>query len=265
MSFPQTTSVNAIRGGLEIWRLFTEIESSGDIYEADTSARALVIGPDSDVGRVMVTYFDEQAPASANSATLSVTKPWVGRLDAFPARNYASGDAARLLFSLPDLMPPPFFTPSGAEPFELIQPTLDLLFYIAEEPGFIAPRSDKVFLFEQLQAIAFASWYLVPFYGRRSAKFTFKSLGLAAQPAVTVNIYGFNFSNLLGTVLADDGHQRVLIGTVPLAAPALGAGVTGTFDVTDRFYDYLGIQIVPAAPFPSFNSFTTNIAVSDVV
>lgn len=272
MSYPQTRASDALDTGKQVWRLFTTLTSSGDIYESDLSSRALVIGPDSDIARVQATYYDQDAPNNAGSLSVSVTKPYIGRLDALASKTFKTGERARLFFTSIDLAPPQNFRPPGAgiaDVIETVDPKIDLLFYLLEVPGYIAPRSDKSFLFEQLPAFTSLNpqWFLIPFYGRRFADIAIKSLGFLGQPAVTIRVYGINFSNNIASgAAADNGHQEELLQTIAIGAPALGSGLTDTRTVSNRSFDYLAIEIDSAgSPFPDPTSITTHITVSDEI
>ncbi len=273
MTYPQTSAEEAINNGQEYWRLFTELESSGDIYEAAVSARAVVVGPESDVSRINLTYYDKQSANAANQVCVSIDKPLTGRIDALFSSPYSSGDRARVLISTADLLPPANYQPQGFDDgndiLEIVQPRIDLYYYLNEQPGFIAPRSDRFHLFEALPFTGTfdeSIWYVIPFYGRRFAECTFKSLGLVSQPGVTTNVYGANFSNIIAdATLADDGHQLELLGSVVMAPPAPSAGITDSVTVLNRAWDALVIEIVPAAAFPSPDSFVTHIVTSDKV
>lgn len=272
MTFPQTSSIEAIRQGQEFWRLFTELESSGDIYESEQSSRAIVIGPNSDIARANVTYYDVQNNNIASNVSISVDKPLIGRLDALSSQTYQTGDRARILISSIDLAPPSGFRPPSAgvaDPISQVTPKIDIYSYLNEQPGFIAPRTDRVHLFEQLPNFLSSApqWYLVPFYGRRFAEITVKSLGFLAQPALTVNIYGINFSNTIADAsLADNGHQEELLATMSFIVPGLGAGITDSVAISNRAFDYLAVEIDSSAtPYPDSSAVTTHITVSDKI
>ncbi len=273
MTFPQTSAETAILNGQGYWRLFTPLESSGDIFESQVSARAVVVGPESDVSRINLTYYDQQSANAANQLCVSIDKPLVGRIDALFSTPYNSGDRARVLISAADLLPPSNYTPQGFDPandvLEIVQPRIDLYYYLNEQPDFIPPRSDRFHLFE---ALPFSGtfdetiWYVIPFYGRRFAECTFKSLGVVTQPAVNVEVFGANFSNIIAdAALADDGHQLESLGTVAIAPPALGLGITDSITVLNRAWDALVIEIDPTGTFPGPDSFVTHIVVSDKV
>ena len=265
MTFPQTTAINALRQGQEYWRLFTPVQT-GDVYEIEINARALVIGPQSDIAEAQIIYPDTQAPNNANVLKIGIDKPHIGRLDAL-ATNYESGDLGRLLLSTNDLTPPPGYRPPSAgvgDVVEIIQPRIDVLAYTSNEPVYIPPRVDNVLLFEEVPTLSGAAmWFIVPFYGRRFAEITIKSLAYIGQPAITVNIAGLNFSNNLGPPVAtDSGHQQEALGLLAFAAPA-GVGITHSLAVVNRSFDALGVQIIPPGPLPATDSIVTHIRTSD--
>ena len=77
MTFPQTLSVDQLRDGQQFWRLFTEPESSGDIWESDVGALAFAIGADSDIARALITYYDLTETDRVNSLVVSANKPFI--------------------------------------------------------------------------------------------------------------------------------------------------------------------------------------------
>lgn len=271
MSFPQTSAVQAVLNGQEYWRLFTPLVSSGDIYESEQSGRAFVMGPQSDVAQVGVTYYDPQAPTNANCVAIGVDKPLIGRLDALGTQTYKSGDRARLLISTNDLIPPPGFRPPSALPADTVstvQPKIDLFQYLSVEPTFIAPRSNRIHLFESLPAgpIPPGHWFLVPFYGRRFAEVTTKILA-PVDTATTVDIKGINFSNILGGFGPDPGggHQEVSLASYVVPAPGLGGtGLGVSAAITNRAFDYLAVKLTFGGGFGA-NSMTLHIVVSDKI
>jgi len=274
MSYPQTSPEQSVLNGQEYWRLFTPLGSSGDIYEADVSARAIVVGPQSDVSQFAVTYFDKQAPGGANSVNVGVDKPFVGRLDALANEIYQTGDRARLLISTNDLVPPAGFRPPSAGPgdvVEVIVPNIDALFYLTSEPGYPPQRTNRSHLFESLPGGggAVADWFVVPFYGRRFAEITAKLLGIPATvagPPLDVDVFGVNFSNSIADPsVADTGHQEILLGTVSIPGPAaLGAGTSGSIVVTNRAFDCLEVRLAYSSAHPA-NAFNLHITTSDKI
>lgn len=282
MTFPQTSPTTAVTEGQEYWRLNTTLESSGDIYESEQSARAIVIGPDSDVARIKCLYYDSQNPNIASEMIVSVDKPLVGRLDAFASKNYQSGDRARIVVSHADLCPmfgdnpfrPPTANLAPNAAIEIVNPVIDLLFYLNAQPTFFAPRRDKVYQFGQLPVIdQDQQWFLVPFYGRRYATVGVKSLGISgspATPAIDVFVYGLNFSWIIADagVGDDNGHQQELLQQFHLNAPSVGAGVADGVTIVNESFDYLAVQIQKtpgSADYPIESSVVTRIVTSDKI
>jgi hypothetical protein len=276
MTFPQTKAEDAILGGQEYWRLFTELESSGDIFEAPVSARAITVGPDSDISRIDLTYYDNQSANLATLLNVSIDKPLIGRVDALFSTPYQSGDRARVLLSTADLLPPTGYEPSGYDSdddiLQIVQPRIDLSYYLNEEPDFIPPRSDGSHLFERLPIptaslpFAFDIYYVVPFYGRRFAEVTFKNMGIAGSVEVTCTIFGVNFSNIITDItITDNGHQQEQLGQVVIAAALAGAGNTDSVTVVNRAWDALVVQIDPTDPFVTQQALTTHVVTSDKV
>jgi hypothetical protein len=281
MTFPQTSPVVAVQNGQAYWRLFTELSSSGDIYESEQSARAFVIGPDSDIARVKVVYYDVQNPNIASEVIVSVDKPFIGRIDALGSQQYQSGDGARILISHADIsvpvgdnpFRPPTANPSPLATIETVQPFIDLIQYINEVPSFIAPRTDKVYQFGQLTNITDdQQWFLVPFYGRRFGDVSVKTLGTTSgtTPAIDIFVYGINFSWIIAdrSIGSDNGHHQEMLGQFHLNVPSLLAGVSNCVSVTNQSFDYLAVQIQKepgSANYPIESCVTLRIATSDKI
>lgn len=288
MTFPQTSSILALQDSQEYWRLFTTLESAGDIFETESSVRAVVVGPQSDIARARIIYYDKQNPNIANELIVSVDKPFLGRLDALGSLQYQTGDRARLLISSADYGPPPVgtntFRPptapapvaSPADPAILIvDPKIDLLFYLENEPAYVPPRVDRVHQFEQVgNTTGDQQWFLVPFFGRRFFDVCVKSRGITVSmvttPAVDVYVYGINLSWILSDVGlgdGDSGHQQELLGSFHLNAPSAGAGVSDSISLPSRSFDYLAVLVQKpnGVNFPIETAIVTRISVSDKV
>jgi hypothetical protein len=239
MSFPQTQPLVAVQNGQDIWRLKTMINTPGDIYESDISARALVIGPNSDVARMKATYFDPLELDRTNVVEFSVDKPYIARLDARPAESYPTGDAARILFSTADLTFPGGFTPDFVPlriPFarSIALPSLDVFVYMSEQPQFVAPRVDRAWQFDTSNPGVEQLWYLVPFYGRRFLEITIAwAVGGANVPG-RIAVAGINFSN---NITNPASHQQILLNSA--IAP-----ISPFFYVNQNLsFDYIGVAI----------------------
>ena len=272
MGFPQSSAVQATKNLQEFWRLFTEVESSGDIYESEVSALAVVVGANSDIARYNASFYNKDSDGLVSTSAFSVDKPLVGRIDALASKIYSGGDRARVLLTLEDLAPPAGFRPPLAgddDLLELVRPLVDIQYFLSNPPTVVPPRSDKEHLFEQVPSVTSKEpvWYLVPFYGRRFAEVTCKNLGFVGSASVDVNIYGINFSNVIKDMsIADVGHQQILLDSLTLGVPALGDGISKSAAITNRSFDYLAVELDTAgAGFVDFNQVVTHISTSDKV
>lgn len=262
MTFPVTSSVNALTNQQEVWNLNTQIESAGDIYESEVSAKAFAIGPNSDVAQVKVSYFDATETDKVNEQIVSVDRPWAGRLDANLLERYSTTQVARMLISLVDIPPPEGFLPPShvaGQRVVIVRPVVQVLQFLSPQPDYAPARADKIYRFNSISSLnlALPLWYIVPFYGRKSGQVTFKNINVGAQPNVAVTTFGINFS-ISGD---NDINQEIQIDTDAAVTP----GSTVTHVVSNQSFDVLGIRIVPAAAFDNPQSIYTRITVSDKV
>lgn len=176
----------------DYFRLYQTIDP-GDIFRIDGSCQSLAIGPDSDIAKVRVVYYDPQfAEVSgaaintfANELTVSVGNPWVGRLDARMNRIYpkvpaslAQGNRARLLVYPDDILRNNYVPDVAGVVVERYQPFIDLQAYFGEPPSLAPIRSDRVFDLSTANSDGSAPLAVFfPYYGRRKAMFHFESDG----------------------------------------------------------------------------------------
>jgi hypothetical protein len=223
MTYPQSLASQEVIEGQSFWRLFTELQSSGDIYEMDVSALAFVIGPQSDIARVRVTYYDLTTPSKSSSFVVSLGDPLSGRLDALASVRYPNQVPARILISPEDIINRTL-TPTGFNILEdnllKIQPRIDVLAYLTP-PSFVpAMRAD--FTTRGVLPIFFSmvgdtsSWLSIPYYKRRGAMLRFRNTDAAAY---TINVVGvsymanaaFAFEEPVATGVALAGNSSELI------------------------------------------------------
>lgn len=271
MSFPQTKASNATLRSQDYWRLFTEIETSGDIYECDVSARAFVLGPQSDVARVRVSYFDPQEPAAdlANNFVVSNDKPFVGRVDSLQIEQYGGGQRADILITLLDLMPPPGYQPEAAvaagDEVVLVQPRIDLLAYLAPITGFVPDRAERQHLLQGRQSTQLTDsiWYIVPFYGRKSVCYGIKNINFALGVDVNLELHAIKFGNFLGTgvggfPVGETNHQEVLIRTDGPISPDNAITINQNLCA-----DMIAVRVTPVGALADPNEVSLDIRVSD--
>lgn len=198
MTYPQPSSVGALVGGQQFFRLFTELESAGDIYESEVSALGFSMGPDSDLANVRISYFDSITDTGVGNLVLSPDRNFVGRVDARPADKYIKSVTrkGRILISPIDTYAPDIFAALfDPQQLAVIRPKLDVLQYFGTLPSVIPQRSDRTFKFTSLKAAGDPSTgttaVAFPSYGRKSG---FLSFFNRTGTPFTVTLTGVNFS-----------------------------------------------------------------------
>lgn len=273
--YPQPKSSITVLNNQEYFRLFTELQSNGDIYEIDTSAKGLVIGPNSDVQNVRVYYFDEQAPYNkVNSALVSVSDPWIGRINALMDRNYPDPESrARILVTSEDLIPDidQTWTSIGNpqvefNPIDLAvvnRPYIDLLCYHSTPPALPIARAERKWVYAPIindrGDTSGISWYLFPHYRRKYFSMRVGSLAAIANPpyievyGITVLPRGDGHPTLEGAIVAElrvgasqgDVTSWVLYGDYMLSWVDNGASPpTYVANTPAGYYDYMLVQFI---------------------
>lgn len=277
MSYPQTTPVQATFQGLDAWRLFTAIEGSGDIYESNTSGVSFAIGSESDIARAAITYFDPTQADKVTTQEVSVGRPAINRIDSKVTTRFATGQQARVLISLRDVLPPANYRPpqasaSGSIDSDIVNtfmPQLDLFQYLTPPSNVIAGRSDRIY---RIQVPALISpgapvqkaFYLFPFYGRRS--FYLTAINNDTTSAVSFAFFGANFSFLLNSPATATqiaaSHQTIQIGSTVVVAAAGGLGEFAWPVTSPKYFDYVYLEVTPADAIPA-QVFTFTMTVRD--
>lgn len=243
MSYPQPSADGYALNGYQFFRLNTLLSSPGDIYESTQSSQAFALGPDSDISRVNVAYYDDQAinpsnPALAtfmNQATVAPSRSFLGRIDAQNQETYSpSKRPARILIWSDDIWDPSY-VPSAAAGYAAgdhvlpITPRLDVLQYFQAQPGLNPRRSDKQYDFTFYEGDSKATWIVIPAYGRKYGYVSCLNKNLAL--AYTFRVIGVTYS-LTGVATETVIHSGAL---------ALNASVTVS--------DFLGNAPSPSGSF----------------
>ncbi|HZJ67685.1 MAG TPA: hypothetical protein VFD36_29480 [Kofleriaceae bacterium] len=161
--------VGAVQRSQEFYRLKQVIQSPGDIFELNESAKAIYIGPDSDLAEVQVTYFNPDEPDSLETAVVSVNGPLVGRLDSLPSTIVSStGQPARILVSPVDIVNNDYNDPDQDGILRHIVPAkIDLLVALKALPDIPQTRADRTIRLSRVPYIDATTDIIVPVYGRR--------------------------------------------------------------------------------------------------
>jgi hypothetical protein len=177
--------ISAVQRGQEFFRLKEVIQSPGDIFEINESARAIYIGPDSDIGEVQVTYFNPDEPNALETATVAVNGPLVGRVDSLPVTQVPStGQGARILVNPSDIVNANYdegeLSGGFAQRRFNVPIVLDLMIALKELPAIPEVRADRTLRFPQVPFQISTSEpdsdgstsIIVPIYGRRMTTIT---------------------------------------------------------------------------------------------
>jgi hypothetical protein len=238
MSYPPPNPDQYALNGYKFFRLNTPLISDGDMYESQQGANGFAIGPDSDISKVNIGYFDDQVPRFLNQIAITPERAFPGLILARNEVNYVPSNRPGRILIWPDELYNPTWNPNfidiaGRIDFEV--PVLDVVQYFAPAGlAMNAGRSDKEYWYDFIAAPPAAmgvlnAWTIViPFYGRRYASLTWQN-----DQAVDVHmiIIGLHYKPGTANTAAIQTPLRdtvVLVGT-PNTEIILGTQ-DGTFD-----------------------------------
>src|SRR5688572_10301119 len=117
MTYPPPNPDLYAVSGQGFFRLNTALLSDGDIYESQQGSHGFAIGPESDISKVNIAYWDETQPRLMNQISISPTRPFPGKFVAVndEAEYAPSGRPARLLI-WPEELYNADFRPSDFDP-----------------------------------------------------------------------------------------------------------------------------------------------------
>lgn len=195
MSYPQSLASREVKDGQEFYRLTTMLQSGGDAYELDVSAKAFALGPLSDISRVRINYFDSSQASLVSSVVVGINTPFVGRTDAQASTRFPiSNTPARLIVTSEDLWTNNWVPSLLAENLNYIKPKIDLLAYFDQPSSLAVQRTDFVERARlQIDAGNTSAAIVVPFFGRKYAEISVRNKD-AAPIAADVSVIGVNFT-----------------------------------------------------------------------
>lgn len=243
-----------VTGNFEFARFRQYLASAGDIFESAEGCRAIGLGPDSDISRVVVGYYDPQVPGSSMGlATLTPGRSFAVPISAIPISGayQPSGQSGKILLWSEDKYDADF-RPSGNvnDKFVYEPPLIDIIQYFADPPESIeGMRADKEYYYQFLQgpvAVGRRVDVAIPFYGRRYAYIRIEN----PQDQFAVQIWGVDFQNDGGA--ADPAISLMASFNVANGASAQRIVLASTMGL----HDYLMIQFSPTVdpgdPFPVY-------------
>lgn len=264
MSYPQPSSAAAVINKQGSFRLLTPLVSDGDIYYSEVGCSAIALGPESDIAKVNIGYFDPSAQGNMGIATCTPQRAFVNQTFAFndKASVYMPSKVPGRILFWPDELWNPSFNPFGLVDIinvnsfrvDYITPVLDVIQYFGPTPSLTPQRSDKTYSYERLPfnitGAADGNAIMVPFYGRKYASISF---GNFTDASITFAVYGVNFGMSTPSVIST---QKELLAPAAIAPAAfvpttdiVRASADGTFDaLAVLFYGYSTDPVVPTGP-----------------
>ena len=200
MSYPQPNFDQYALNGYKFARLNTPLTSDGDIYESAQGAQGFAIGPDSDISKVNIGYFDDQVPRYLNQFAITPERSFPGLIAARNEVTYQpSGRPGRILIWSDELYnntwDPNFIDVAGRIDFEV--PVLDVIQYFAPASASMNQgRNDREYWYDFINAptapVGVTNvWTLViPYYGRRFCNLVWQSQQVGT---VDVSISGLHY------------------------------------------------------------------------
>lgn len=244
MTYPQPNSNQYCTNGYPFFRLQTPLVSPGDIYESEQGALAFALGPESDVARVTINYFDDQIPTRMNAVDISQDRLLSGKIFARNDTLYLPANRkGRILISVDDLYDPSWRPPgfdSDTDAIQFVTPVLDVLQYFSAPPNIAPQRADRRMYFQDYPFSGGNFYLVLPYWGRRYAYVQAKNPDDAN--IATFTAYGLSYAITDDSVAATAAkfHQlTTLLGPTTLAVSGgqlspspliVTAGNQGMFD-----------------------------------
>lgn len=187
--------VQSVLRSQEYFRLKRAIQGPGDIFELDESTKTIYLGPDSDIGEVLVTYFNPSEPLGLETAVVSVNGPFVGRVDTLPKTTVPStGQPARILLSPVDIVDNAYTPPLDTVALRQfnIPALIDLIIAVKPINNVPEVRADRTYRFPSVPYDNInapppdpadndgSTLLIVPIYGRRMVTVTLVGDGVTA-------------------------------------------------------------------------------------
>lgn len=178
MTFVQPSSNDYATSGFNFFRLTAPLASPGDIYQSTQGSHGLVIGPDSDIAKVQVAYYDPNVANNIAYSAISPTRGFFGAIYSQEDQVYIPANRpGKILFWSDDLYNPSYkpvgFSNPNNDVLTSVTPVLDVIEYF-QPLGSVAPqRNDKEYLFSESPQITdgvATAWYIIPCFGRRSVQ-----------------------------------------------------------------------------------------------
>jgi hypothetical protein len=226
MAYPQPNANQYMLKGYPFFRLQTPLISPGDIYESEQGALAFALGPESDVARMTIYYFDDQIPTRLNSVDISQDRMLSGKVFARNDTAYIpSARPGRILMAVDDLYDPSW-KPPGFDPdqdgLQFVTPILDVIQYFSSPPNIAPQRADRRYLFQRSPQTNRNSWLVLPYWGRRYMYLSARNPN--SIDACTITVLGINYVIVDDSVTAAAEHNHMVTTLLPASALSTDGG-----------------------------------------
>jgi hypothetical protein len=267
MSYPQPDANKYSTSGSGFFRLNTRLLSDGDIYDSQQGAHGLSIGPDSDLSKINVAYFDPQHTSLMNLVSISPARPFPGFIQAANESGlYTPSSRPGRILIWPDENWNVDFLPAGLDQntmrYDYAIPILDVVEYFSPL-GLNPARNDKQYDFQKIpwKTAAGGTWfYLFPWYGRRFASIFFAN-GTGDTISIEVTGVMYTQNQVTNTVGSSLGVQTILRASSNVLTHANTTKVIKAS--ADGQYDALMITLVRAGAVTALDHVELRINVSD--
>lgn len=243
--------------GFGFFRLNAELSCPGDIYETPQGQHAMVLGPECDIERVRVGYYDDQVDTFLNQVIISPARGIIGAVYARTELYVPANRPGKILIWPDDLFnpdPPPSVDVEN-DSWTLITPRLEVLQYFSPVASLTSGRNDKRYLFQNLPAPPGNGnvYVQIPYYGRKYASIIVTSTGTAKPIVVTV--IGLDF----------EINENILIERAFLTSAANIQHNLQVRAATHGMWDMLLVKWEPSDPFdPPTDPVVIEIHTSDI-
>lgn len=277
-------AVDSVLASQEFYRLKQVVQSPGDIYEIDESAKAIYIGPDSDISEVQITYYDPLVVGTnLQQANVAVNGPLVGRVDASMVRQVPTTmQPARILAAPNDLVDNAYARPvvgifgPPLRSFN-VPAVIDLIVALKQLPDIPSVRADRTFRFPQVPfepptagPTTGGTDIVLPVYGRRMTSiqvlapagvgYVLSIYGVALQPGINPDPENLGFITQGAAVIASTRNIVVRAARDTSVAPP-GAPIVNPIGQCDLLV--LALEQNPAAPLAGLSFVDIFARVSD--
>lgn len=236
---PNGASQSVIDGG-KVYRITRELQSSGDIFEIDTSVLAMYVGPESDVAEIRAEYFDKRLANQTGMFTVSPNGPWVESLLSNPVARTVGGLPGVIRVYPANIVKPDYERPAASPTIPDRRFQLPTIFDLncALSPSQIgsipAVRSDKTFRV----TVPYSpnggppndgsTDLVIPIYGRRFVSITIEAAA------------GFVASFFVVTLQPGVNTEARLLGSLTRATLSINIVDSVVLKLTNDLSDYGG-------------------------